>query len=237
MTTWGFSAPRKVKSTMTFSILARDETGALGQAVSSSSPAVAARCLNLRCDIGAVSSQNITDPRFGPALLDQLEKGETAVAALKWLETKDDTLDFRQITILPARGEGVSHSGAKTLGTHSQVVGKDCVIAGNMLASEDVPQKMLEVFESVAGDLEYRLLAAMKAGLEAGGEAGPVHSAGLGVVRNSGWMETDLRVDWSERPLTDLENLLEIWMPQRDDYVTRGINPSTAPAYGVPGDE
>jgi uncharacterized Ntn-hydrolase superfamily protein len=77
----------------------------------------------------------------------------------------------------------------------------------------------------------------MQAGLAAGGEAGPVHSAGLAVVRGAGWAETDLRVDWSETPLGDLAALLELWLPQRDDYVTRGTDPASSPSYGVPGDE
>lgn len=222
---------------MTFSIIARDSSGAIGQAVSSSSPAVAARCLNLRSGIGAVSSQNITDPRFGPAILGRLENGSTAQEAFDWLKENDSTLDYRQITILPAKGPGFSHSGVHTLGTHNQVVGDNCVIAGNMLASERVIDEMLNRFESTSGELEYRLLETMIAGLEAGGEAGPVQSAGLGVVRDAGWIETDLRVDWSDAPINELEKLLEIWMPQRDDYVTRGKSPHTAPSYGVPGDE
>jgi uncharacterized Ntn-hydrolase superfamily protein len=64
-----------------------------------------------------------------------------------------------------------------------------------------------------------------------------VHSAGLAVVRGAGWAETDLRVDWSETPLGDLAALLELWLPQRDDYVTRGTDPASSPSYGVPGDE
>lgn len=222
---------------MTFSILGRDETGAIGQAVSSSSPAVSARCLNLRGGVGAVSSQNITDPRFGPALLDQLERGESAIEALNWLKSLDDTLDYRQITILPAVGKGVAHSGARTLGIHNQIVGESCVVAGNMLASKNVVSAVVQAFEESTGELEARLLAAMKSGLEAGGEAGPVHSAGLGVIREAGWIETDLRIDWSHSPISDLEELLKLWIPQRDDYVTRGIAPHTAPSYGVPGDE
>ena len=78
---------------------------------------------------------------------------------------------------------------------------------------------------------------ALTAGLKTGGEAGPVHSAGLAVVRKVPWRETDLRVDWSDQPIDDLHALLDVWLPQRDDYVTRGLNPATASSYGVPGDE
>lgn len=222
---------------MTFSIIARDESGAVGMAVSSSSPAVAARCLHIRGNVGVVGSQNITDPRFGPQILNRLAAGDTAQEALDWLAGKDQTLDYRQITILPFRGDGVAHSGSGTLGTHSSAIGNDAVVAGNMLADDTVTRAMLQAFEESAGDLELRLLVAMKAGVEAGGEAGPVHSAGLGVARAAGWLETDLRVDWSDSPIEDLENLLELWLPQRDDYVTRGVDPATSPSYGVPGNE
>lgn len=229
---------------MTFSIIARetaaDGTVAFGMAVSSSSPAVAARCLHLRSGVGVVASQNITDPRFGPFLLDRLADGRSAAEALADLGNGDDTLDYRQLSVLGATGAPVTRSGPHTLGTHTAAVGEDAVCAGNMLASTDVPSVMLAAFEDAASsgaDLEHRLLTAMQAGLAAGGEAGPVHSAGLAVVRSAGWAETDLRVDWSETPLDDLADLLEVWTPQRDDYVTRGTDPASSPAYGVPGDE
>ena len=73
------------------------------------------------------------------------------------------------------------------------------------------------------------------AAVAAGGEAGPIHSAGLSVVRDAGWRVTDLRVDWHEHPVSELADLLDIWLPQRDDYITRGLSPSAAPGYGVAG--
>ena len=94
-----------------------------------------------------------------------------------------------------------------------------------------------DAFASATGQLEERLLAALLAGLDAGGEAGPVRSAGLAVVREVPWRETDLRVDWSEKPVQALGELLDVWLPQRDDYVTRGLDPAAAPSYAVPGDE
>lgn len=222
---------------MTFSILARDRHGAIGMAVSSSSPAVAARCLHLQGGIGGVASQNITDPRFGPALLSRLAAGDSAEQALQWLAEVDRTLEYRQLSVLPLHGKGAAHSGAKTLGIHQARVGSDAIVAGNMLAHKRVIDTMLDDFEKSDGDLETRLLQAMQSGLSSGGEAGPVHSAGLAVVRHAGWAETDLRIDWSEDPLNDLATLLSRWLPQRDDYVTRGLAPDTSPSYGVPGDE
>lgn len=223
---------------MTFSIVARDASGALGMAVSSSSPAVAARCLHLRGGVGAVGSQNITDPRYGTALLDALEGGAAPDQALADLMSADPTGEYRQVAVVDAAGRTAVHSGAHTLGTYATATGDGVVTAGNLLASAEVPAAMLAAFEAAEGDLELRLMAAMRAGLAAGGEAGEVHSAGLAVVREAGWNVTDLRVDWDdEDPIGRLAALLELWLPQRDDYVTRGMHPETAPAYGVPGDE
>ena len=222
---------------MTFSIVARDSNGAIGMAVCSSSPAVAARCLHLQAGVGVVASQNITDPRFGPTLLLNLSNGMSAEEAFQKLVSVDETLDYRQISILPISGHGMAHSGSQTLGTYNSVVSSDAVAAGNMLKDPAVIEEMIQAFENAEGELESRLMEAMIAGLNAGGEAGPVHSAGIAVARSSGWAETDLRIDWSDQPIEDLNDLLKEWLVQRDDYVIRGMNPSESPAYGVPGDE
>lgn len=222
---------------MTFSITARDAEGNFGLAVTSSSPCVAARCLHLRHGVGAVASQNITDPRYGKLLLDAMEAGNTPQEALAQLVSADDTCDYRQIAVIGAAKEPAVHSGTHTLGVHHTAVGIHAVAAGNLLASPDVVDQVLEAFESATGELEQRMLAALQAGLSAGGEAGELRSAGLAVVRGVDWNSTDLRVDWHETPLDALHELLQIWLPQRDDYITRGLDPRTAPAYGVPGDE
>ena len=221
---------------MTFSVLGTDGRG-VGIAVSSSSPAVAARCVHLRPGVGGASSQNITDPRLGTALLDALETGMSARAALASVTEGRELIDYRQLTVLGLDGEGAVYSGSQTLGTHHERVGRGVVAAGNMLAGPEVVDAVAEAFESATGELEERLLTALEAGLAAGGEAGPLHSAGLSVVREVAWRETDLRVDWSHAPVSDLRALLDLWLPQRDDYVTRGLDPASAPSYGVPGDE
>ena len=108
---------------------------------------------------------------------------------------------------------------------------------GSEMCIRDSVDAVAAAFTTATGELEERLLAALEAGLAAGGEAGPVRSAGLSVVRDVAWRVTDLRVDWSDRPIEDLRDLVEVWLPQRDDYVTRGLDPTAAPSYGVPGDE
>lgn len=222
---------------MTFSLVARDTTGAIGMVVTSSSPCVAARCIHLRSGIGGVASQNITDPRFGDILLDSLEAGADAGQALDELLESDSTVAYRQITVVDAAGRTAVHSGEHTLGLNRVVKTDGAVAAGNLLSNDSVPARMVEAYESTEGDLEYRLLAALEAGERAGGEEGDIASCGLSVVRDAGWRVTDLRVDWHSKPIEALRELLGVWMPQRDDYVTRGIHPELAPSYGVPGDE
>ena len=222
---------------MTFSILATDGYGAVGMAVTSSSPAVAARCIHLRAGVGGAASQNVTDPRLGVELLDALETGIGANSALDRVVKKHELIDYRQLTALGLNGDGAAFSGAQTLGVHHERVGARVVAAGNMLASVAVIDALVESFTSSSGELEERLLSALDAGLAAGGESGPVRSAGLAVVRDVPWRETDLRVDWGENPIGALRDLLDVWLPQRDDYVTRGLDPAVAPSYGVAGDE
>lgn len=222
---------------MTFSILATDGDGAVGMAVASSSPAVAARCIHLRAGVGGAASQNVTDPRLGVELLDALETGLSARSALDRVVERHELIGYRQLTVLGLNGEGAAFSGAQTLGVHHDRVGAHVAAAGNMLARAEVIDALVRSFESSTGELEERLLSALAAGLAAGGETGPVRSAGLAVVREVPWRETDLRVDWCEDPIGDLRQLLGVWLPQRDDYVTRGLDPAGAPSYGVPGDE
>jgi uncharacterized Ntn-hydrolase superfamily protein len=222
---------------VTFSVLATDGNGAVGMAVASSSPAVAARCIHLRAGVGGAASQNVTDPRLGEELLEALERGIGARGALDSVVQNRQLIEYRQLTVLGLNGEAATFSGAETLHVHHERVGPGVVAAGNMLADTEVIDMLIQGYESSTGELEERLLSALCAGLAAGGEAGPVHSAGLAVVREVPWRETDLRVDWSEAPLVELCKLLDVWLPQRDDYVTRGLNPAGAPSYAVPGDE
>jgi len=225
---------------MTFSLTARcPDTGAFGIAISSSSPAVAARCIHLRPGVGASASQNITDPRLGERLLDRLAAGDGSEAAMAAVVAADSTADYRQLTVVDSAGRVSGHSGRHTLGTHHLVTGDGAVAAGNLLASSDVIDAMLAAFtHHPAGTLAARLLYALTTALSAGGEAGPVYSAGLAVTHpTAGWAETDLRVDWHDDPIGELGRLWALWEPQRQDYIARGLHPASAPAYGVPGDQ
>lgn len=224
---------------MTFSIAGRcARTGMLGIAMSTSSIAVAARCPFARAKVGAVSTQNVTDPRLGPKGLDLLQEGMPAPEAMQRLLAHVPHKEYRQVAMIDAHGRTAHWTGAHALGTHGAAEAKDCVAAGNLLHNAGVPRAMAKSFEG-NGDLVMpeRLLIALEEGVVAGGEQGPVHSAALLVMHEQSWPLVDLRVDWAdEDPIGQLRRLWEAYQPQMHDYVTRALDPAAAPRYGVPGD-
>ncbi|MBN3723797.1 DUF1028 domain-containing protein [Burkholderia sp. Ac-20379] len=225
---------------MTFSIVGRcQETGQLGIAISSSSIAVGARCPWVRAGVGVVATQNVTLPALGPEILDLLEDGQLdPAAALDRALSANGWSQYRQVTVIDGQGRAAFFSGKEALGLYHAVAGEQCIAAGNMLASLNVIETMVPAFENAPGALADRLLAAMQAALAAGGEAGPVHSAALKIAGDVTWPIVDLRVDWAEEdPIGQLAGLWQAYKPQMNDYLTRAINPTAAPSYGVPGDE
>lgn len=224
---------------MTFSLVARcADTGMFGVAVSSSSPAVAARCAYARAGIGAVVSQNVTDPTLGPLALDLMEQGMSAEAAVAELRKRGRFIEYRQVLAVDKNGRTAIHSGRNSLGLWAEAQAGNVAAGGNLLASTAVPQAIVEGFLAASGHLGDRLIAAMRAGLAAGGEAGPVHSAGIKLVDKVTWPVADLRCDWTEQcPIEAVATAWAIYKPQMDAYVLRALDPREAPSYGVPGDE
>jgi uncharacterized Ntn-hydrolase superfamily protein len=222
---------------MTFSIVGRcATTGQFGMAISSSSPAVAARCAHVRAGVGVVASQNITDPELGPLTLDAMATGLSAAEAIAAILKNRLYTDYRQLLAVDKVGNVAIHSGSNVLGTWSEAIGVDCAAAGNLLANDGIAAVMVKCFEETKGQLADRLLAALEAASAAGGEAGPVYSAGLKVADKLSWPYVDLRSDWSETPIQDIRAAWEIYKPQAGAYVQRALNPTQAPSYGVPGD-
>jgi uncharacterized Ntn-hydrolase superfamily protein len=223
---------------MTFSLVARcARTGQVGMVISSSSPAVAARCSHVRAGVGAVASQNVTDPALGPLVLDRLEAGLAAEAALQAVTTGRAHIGYRQLLVVDAAGGVAIHSGTNVLGTWGEARGVDCASGGNLLANKDIPARMVSAFEAATGHLGDRLMAALEAGLAAGGEAGPVHSAGMKIADRLSWPLVDLRIDWADDPIAMLRAAWTEYRPQMAAYVQRAEDPTQAPSYGVPGDE
>lgn len=221
---------------MTFSIIARcRDSGQFGAAVASSSPAVAARCIRVRSGVGAAVSQCTTDPQLGPQALDRMAAGMTPEQALASF-AQVPFIEYRQLMAIDASHAPAIFTGAATLGTIASASGHDAACAGNLLANDTVPAAMLAAFEHAQGCLADRLMQALAAGERAGGEAGPVHSAGLLVCDRLQWPVVDLRMDWVEDdPIGALQRAWSVYGPQAQDYVTRALDPRAAPSFGVPG--
>ncbi|MEZ5755551.1 MAG: DUF1028 domain-containing protein [Paracoccaceae bacterium] len=225
---------------MTFSLLARcPDSGAFGMVISSSSPAVAARCAHARAGVGVAATQNITDPALGPAMLDRLAAGRRADQAMAEVVAKAPHADYRQLMCVDAEGRVAAHSGGHVLGLWGVAEGPGVIAGGNLLAHDGVPAAMVAGFLAAPGALGDRLVAALIAGRDAGGEAGPVHSAGLLMVDRESWPVAELRCDWSDeaRPIEAVARAWQVYAPQMAAYVQRARDPRQAPSYGVPGDE
>lgn len=225
---------------MTFSLLARcPETGMFGMVISSSSPAVAARCAHARAGVGVAASQNITDPALGPALLDAMGQGAPAAEAVARVVATAPFVDYRQLMVVDTQGRVASHSGSHVLGTWAVAEGDGAIAGGNLLANTGVPAAMVAGFAAARGPLGDRLIAAFKAGRDAGGEAGPVHSAGMLMVDRESWPVAELRCDWIDDgcPIDAVARAWEVYAPQMAAYIQRARDPREAPSYGVPGDE
>lgn len=223
---------------MTFSVAGFcRKTGQYGAAISSSSICVASRCLFVAPGHGVVLTQNVTNPVLGQLGVQLLQEGQSADDVMARLLAAENHPQWRQVLVLDEKGDSATHSGAQTLGTHATRQGRDCVVGGNMLADTQVADAMVTAFEGHEGELAERLIATMEAGLEAGGEMGPVHSIGLQVSDKASWPVVDLRVDWHIAPLDELRILWKNYLPQRDDYIARAVEPDDSPGYGVPGDD
>ena len=224
---------------MTFSIAGRcARSGAFGVAITTSSIAVGARCPHVRARVGAAATQNVTDPSLGPLLLDLIEQGLSAPDAMAAVVKDRPFIDYRQLTAVDAQGRSASWSGANILGTHGVSEQQDCVAAGNLLKHASLPRVMTDAFaRHESQHLAERLLRALEAGLDAGGEEGPVHSAALIVHHEQSFPLVSLRVDWDDaNPVRVLRRLWEDYKPQMGAYLQRAIDPTQAPGYGVPGD-
>ena len=210
----------------------------LGVAITTSSICVGARCPWVRAQVGAVATQNITHPGLGNQLLDLLAAGAAPQAALDKIIAEHEHIAYRQLTVIDVQGRTAVYTGSKTLGVNAQQQGRDCVAGGNLLSSEKLPAAMVREFESApAQHLAQRLLDALQAGVDAGGERGPVKSAALLVAHREAFPLVDLRVDWDDvDPVRSLQGLWRAFEPQMQDYLLRALDPGKAPSYGVPGD-
>ncbi|WP_408008562.1 DUF1028 domain-containing protein [Pseudalkalibacillus sp. A8] len=228
-----------MKITSTFSVAGRCSlTGALGVIVTSSSPSVGARCPWVKTGVGAILTQNVTDPRLADIGFSVLENGYDAQSAIRSMKETSPFPEYRQIAVIDGKGNSASFTGNQALGVHGEFHDKNVVSIGNLLSDSSIPEAMGRTFLQTEGEpLTERLIRAMEKGFEMGGELDQEHSIALLIHTDDPFAYADLRVDYSDHPLEDLKKLWEIYAPQANDYKVRAVTPDFAPSYGVKGDE
>ena len=215
---------------MTFSLVARcARTGMLGAAVTTSSIAVGSRCPYARAGVGAVLTQNRTDPRLGPLALDLLVRGFSAEEAMRAIVAATPHRHWRQLAIIDAAGRTATYSGENVRGEKGEGQGRDCASIANIVRSAEIPRAMVANFETSPDlPLARRLVDALAAGEEAGGEIAPITSAALLIAHKEAFAYVDLRVDDHRRPITELARLWSLYESEADPYVVRAVDPERA---------
>ena len=215
---------------MTFSIAARcPRTGMLGVATSSKALAAGVIVPYCRAGVGAIASQSFANPYLGIDGLSLLEQGLMAERALERLVESDRGRDLRQFAIVDRDGNTAAYTGAECIRWAGHVTGGGYVCLGNILVGEEVVKAMALAFEaSVDEELPERLLRALDAGQEAGGDRRGRQSAGIRVVHTEEYPYCDLRVDDHPDPIPELRRLFDVFQrelvpflsmgPRRDDY-------------------
>lgn len=215
---------------MTFSIAARcPRTGMLGVATASKALAAGALVPYCRAGVGAIASQSFVNPYLGIDGLQLLAQGVPAERALEHLVRADGGRDLRQLAIVDRDGRVAAYTGARCIPWAGHLSGAAYVCLGNILAGQHVVEAMARAFEaSPHEELPERLLRALEAGQDAGGDRRGRQSAGILVVRQEEYPWCDLRVDDHPDPIPELRRIYEVFereevpflqlAPRRDDF-------------------
>jgi uncharacterized Ntn-hydrolase superfamily protein len=205
---------------MTWSILARDERGRFGAAIASRFFAVGALCIHTRRGVGALSTQALVNPLYGPAGLALLGEGQSANEVVAALVGADEGRAVRQLHVLPAQGSPAAHTGASCVDWCGHQVFDDFSVAGNMLAGPEVIEATARTFRDRAGEpLAERLLAAMSAGEAAGGDKRGRQAAALRIHGDEDYAELDIRVDDHAEPMAELQRLYAVSLERFQPFV------------------
>jgi uncharacterized Ntn-hydrolase superfamily protein len=224
----------------TYSIVARDpESGALGVAVQSHWFSVGSVVSWARAGVGAVATQSIADPAYGPNALDLLEEGVSPQDALQRLTGDDERQAFRQVAVVDAYGRVATHTGSSCIAYAGHESGDGFSVQANMMASLEVWPAMAAAFQASSGPLARRLIAALRAAEGAGGDVRGRQSAAIAVAPAEGepWRLTvDLRVEDHPEPLDEIERLLDLADAYRlaseaDELVGEGRHDEAAARY------
>jgi uncharacterized Ntn-hydrolase superfamily protein len=206
---------------VTYSIVAFDaDSGEVGVAVQTHQPSVGALCPFADGEVGAVATQSIVDPSYGPRGLDAMRRGEHPTAALARLTAIDEGRELRQVAFVDAQGRVAVHTGERCIAHAGHVEGDGFTCQANMMRDPGVPEAMAEAFTSATGPLAQRLLAALEAAQRAGGDIRGMQSAALIVA---GATRLDRRVDDHPAPLDELRRLVELGRDNPEGWFWHGI--------------
>jgi uncharacterized Ntn-hydrolase superfamily protein len=195
---------------MTWSLLARDEAGRLGVAIASRFFAVGALCVHARAGAGALATQALMNPLYGPRGIELLAAGRSAAEVVAALTGADAGRAQRQLHVLPAHGAPAAYTGEACVPCCGHLLFDNLSAAGNMLASGEVLQASVEAFRAAQGrPLAERLLAALQAGNAAGGDKRGRQSAALRIQGPEDYPQLDLRVDDHADPFAELQRLYD----------------------------
>lgn len=206
---------------MTFSIVARDrKTGAVGVATATGGPVVGSLVPYARAGVGAVATQGYTNPFYGFDGLSALETGEAAPDVIARLTKADSQQERRQVIAVDREGRAGGWTGNALNDFRGMALETGVAVAGNLLTGEPVLIAMMDAFADSEGrPLEERLLAAMRAGEAEGGDRRGTRSAALKTYTDQAYPEYDMRIDFSDRPIDRLADLLgEVKRGQYADF-------------------
>ncbi|NNM74018.1 DUF1028 domain-containing protein [Enterovirga sp. DB1703] len=198
-----------------------------GIGIATSAVAVGNRCPWVKAGVGAVTTQHRTDTRAGPIGLELLTMGCSAAETVRVLSETNDFPGERQFAAVDKEGRAAFWSGPEIECLNAGHAGDGCVSTGNFIANTGVPKAMVEAFEA-SSHLVFaeRLLAAVDAGLEAGGETKPIMSAALLIAHRESWPLVDLRIDWAQDPHVELRKLWDFYEPHQERFVKQVLTPS-----------
>jgi uncharacterized Ntn-hydrolase superfamily protein len=194
---------------MTWSIVARDESGAVGVAVATRFFAVGALCPHARSAVGALATQALVNPLYGARGLDLLAQGVAPAEVVKSLTGPDEGRDHRQLHLIDTRGRIAAHTGEACIEWCGHTIREGFSVAGNMLAGPRVIEDTAAAYEAARGPFAERLMAAMQAGEAAGGDKRGKQAAALLIYTTEVYPFLDLRVDDHEDPLAELGRLYD----------------------------
>jgi uncharacterized Ntn-hydrolase superfamily protein len=194
---------------MTWSIVARDRSGAFGIAIASRFFAVGALCPHARSGVGALSTQALVNPLYGARALELMAQGVAPAEVVSSLIAADEGREHRQLHMIDAAGRITAHTGSACIEWCGQLAGEGYSVAGNMLAGPQVIRETAAAFEAgVALPFAERLIAALAAGDAAGGDKRGKQAAALLIHRAEDYPLLSLRVDDHDHPLAELRRLL-----------------------------